>query len=375
MQLEYVTWSAPDLPPVAIRRPAMEGIHREVNDTFASAPHRGAETGGILLGRREDGRIVIEDFEPIPSDHRFGPSYQLSETDRALLRETLEWFRGGAQPGLSVLGLYRSHTPEEFELCQEDEDLMRAYFLAGEDLVLLVRPNLMESSDADFAIRRCGLTEPPAPPPALMSWPAPRPRLNAEPERPVSKNKRWRWIVYTGAALLGLAAGALSYRWWHPDAGIPRIAAAAPAPAPAAQPIVEGTPLPPDSTPPATDTSGIHELLDRWAGALKRGDVDAAARCYAPVVATYFDRHDVTRDAVRQSIRQAQARYGRPEIYRISGLGVTPVTDTRAVATFRKHWQWHTSRNRRSSGEEEERITLVRTADAWHISSEQAVAR
>ena len=42
MQLEYVTWSAPDLPPVAIRRPAMEGIHREVNDTFASAPHRGA---------------------------------------------------------------------------------------------------------------------------------------------------------------------------------------------------------------------------------------------------------------------------------------------------------------------------------------------
>ena len=142
-----------------------------------------------------------------------------------------------------------------------------------------------------------------------------------------------------------------------------------------AQPIVEGTPLPPDSTPPATDTSGIHELLDRWAGALKRGDVDAAARCYAPVVATYFDRHDVTRDAVRQSIRQAQARYGRPEIYRISGLGVTPVTDTRAVATFRKHWQWHTSRNRRSSGEEEERITLVRTADAWHISSEQAVAR
>ena len=34
MQLEYVTWSAPDLPPVAIRRPAMEGIHREVNDTL-----------------------------------------------------------------------------------------------------------------------------------------------------------------------------------------------------------------------------------------------------------------------------------------------------------------------------------------------------
>src|ERR1039458_479402 len=78
---------------------------------------------------------------------------------------------------------------------------------------------------------------------------------------------------------------------------------------------------------------------------------------------------DVTREAVRQSIRQA-ARYGRLDVYRISGLSITPVSDSRAVATFRKHWR--ISGRGRPAGEEGERMTLVRTEGAWRISSEQA---
>jgi hypothetical protein len=66
-----------------------------------------------------------------------------------------------------------------------------------------------------------------------------------------------------------------------------------------------------------------------------------------------------------------RARYGRPDIYRISGIGITPVSETRAVATFRKHWQWRTLGRGRSAGEEDERMTLVRTQGVWRISSEQ----
>ncbi len=384
MQLEYVTWQTPELPPVAIRRHAMDGIHQEVAEAFTAAPHRGAETGGILLGRREEDRIVVEDFEPVPSEHRFGQSYRLSDTDCELLQETLEWFRGGAQPGLSVLGFYRSHTLAQMELSREDEDLMRSHFGAGEDLVLLVKPSWRGASEADFCVRRGGraahppvtdprpATDPPraSAPPPLMSWPAPRPR-QARPEPEPEHRAKRRWLWYAAALLLGLTGGALGYVWWHPDAGVERIAATPAAP-PAAQPIdgrpiVEGTPAPPEP-----DNAGVHELLDRWAGALQRGDVETAAQYYAPVVSTYFDRHDVTRDAVRQSIRRARARYGRPDVYRISGLGITPVSTTRAVATFHKHWQWRTSGRGRAAGEEEERMTLVRTEGAWQISSEQA---
>jgi hypothetical protein len=380
MQLEYVTWRPPESPPIDIRRRAMEGIHREVNEAFASAPHRSAETGGILLGRRAEDRIVVEDFEPVPSEHRFGPCYRLSDADRAQLEETVEWFRGGAQPGLSVLGYYRSQTAPDFELSREDEELRHACFAADEDLVLLVKPSLMGISDEDFCFRRCvpqaGPPAAPAPPP-LMSWPAPRPRQSvSDPDPEGSGRRRWPW--YAAAMLLGLALGALGYVWWHPGSGPARIAvatAATPAvqqpppqpvpPAANAEGIVEGTPVP--STP---DTSGVRLLLDRWAGALKRGDADAAAQCYAAVVSTYFDRHAVTRQAVRQSIRKPHARYGHLDVFRISDLGITPVSEDRAVATFRKHWRM--SGHGKSSGEEQERMTLVRTAGVWHISSEQA---
>jgi hypothetical protein len=380
MQLEYVPCHAPGLPPIAIRRRAMEGIYREVSEAFAAAPHRCAETGGILIGRREQDRIVVEDFEPVPSEHQFGPSYRLSDTDRALLQETLEWFRSGAQPGLSVLGFYRSHTLPDFQLGAEDDDLMRTQFAAAEDLVLLVKPGLIGTSDAEFFMRRNGRIAPPPPParPAI-SWPAPRPRQSLQDtahEPTATGRRRGRWPLYTAAALLGLTGGALGYAWWNRDPAAQRIAATAPAPPPAAGPImegkteaaieakVEGTPA-----PPKPDIAGLHQLLDRWTAALKHDAADAAAECYAPVVSTYFTRHNVTREAVRQSIRQGRARYGRLDVYRIYGLTITPVSDSRAVATFRKHWQ--TSGRRRSVGEEAERMTLVRTNGAWQISSEQ----
>jgi hypothetical protein len=360
----------------------MEGIHQEVSEAFAAAPHRGAETGGLLLGSRADDHIVIADFEPIPSEHRFGPSFRLSDTDCDLLRETLEWFRDGGQPGLSVLGFYRSHTVPDFALCPEDSELMRTHFVEAENLVLLVKPGLKGFDPDGFHILRGGLAtdtpDAPPPPAALppIAWPAPRPRPDTDTEPEHSAKKRWPW--YTAAAIFGLLAGALGYLWSHPQAGKEQIGVAAPPLAPAASPVVqpvaaktdaakpdvEGTPV-----PPTADISGIHALLDGWSAALRRGDVQAAAQCYAPVVTTYFARHEVTREAVSQSLKQSRDRYGRLEIYRISGLGITPVSDTRAVATFRKRWK--TSGRTRSAGEEEERMTLVRNQGAWQISSEQ----
>ena len=370
IEFEYNIWQVPDAPPVAILRRVQEGIHLEVSEAFAAAPHRGLETGGILLGRRQEDRILVEDFEPVPSEHSFGPSYRLSDADRQMLQETLHWFRSGAQPGLSVLGFYRSHTLPDLALREDDEDLMRAHFEAAEDLVVLVRPSLMGTNPEDFSIRRCSRAVPAtAPDSQVIAWPPPRPRLSPEPEPPARK----RWLWYAAAIALGLLGGALGYLWLYPANGAirpsltipaPPAAVAMPAPGQPA-PVVEGEP-----TPPAPDIEGIRELLNRWSGALKRGDVDTAADCYAPVVTTYFARHDVTRAAVRQSIRRARARYGRLDVYRITSLGITPVGDGRAVATFRK--QWKTSGRTRSAGAEEERLTLVRSQGAWKISSEQA---
>jgi len=394
IETEYMAWGAPESPAIAIRRRVMEGIAREVNRAFAAAPHGGDDCGGILLGSRTARQISVEDFEPVPP-----------EADSAALEETLDWFRSGAQPRLAVLGFYRSHTQPEFGRTEDDGELMRRHFADAEDLILLVKPGGMDGAgsggaadvwlclhahaDAAFVPipfplaestevapeleprEAAAVAETEAPPlrpdaPAAISWPPPRPRLLPEPERP---KRRWLW--YTALTALAVVGGALAYQWLHPSPGPAAKAPAAPAAEsvatkPAPTPAESGAE---DSPAPGTSDTAIQTLLERWARDLKRGDAQAAAACYAPLVSTYFDRHSVTRDAVRGRIRQTLARYGGFDSYRISDVRITPVSDGRAVATFRKSWR--TSGRRKFAGEEQERMTLVRDQDAWRISSEQ----
>jgi hypothetical protein len=428
IEIDYVTLHPPDSREIAIRRRVMEGIDHDVNQVFAAVPRRGAETGGILLGRREEGRIVVEDFEPVPSEHRFGPSYRLSETDRQFMQETLDWFRAGAQPGLSLLGFYRSHTLPAFALCEQDEEMMREHFSGAESFVLLIKPSRTGASVADFFVQRNGHPEeafvpmafpftgtvvaaPPAAEPEesmfqkpgpeplelpavepepvpdveppRLSWPPPRPRIVQEHERPRQKRA---WLWYTAAAALGLIGGALGYLSLHPETSAapdaPQIARVpshpAIAPAPPSLPAAASTQAAPAPAEPAeqdplivenAEPMGINGLLERWSTALKRGDAQTAAECYVPVVNAYYGRRDVPRDVVEQSIRQSLMRNGHLDIFRISDLEITRVGDGRAVATFRKHWQ--TSGYRKFAGEEQDRLALVRNQGRWQIASEQ----
>ena len=403
IETEYLAWRAPESPAIVIRRRVMEGIHHEVNDALAAASHGGDECGGILLGSRMADQIVVEDFEPVPS-----------EADSVALEETLHWFRSGAQPRLSVLGFYRSHTQPDFALTEEDGELIRKHFADAEDLILLIKPSSADTSVEDVCVRLYGranaafvaipfplteaearpaaeLTEAavvqpePVPPlllaaPVALSWPPPRPRMLPEPQPPAKK----RWLWYTALAALSVVGGALGYVCLHPTHSEPprspaAVAPAAPTEAETSKPSALNPSKPAPSAaettaenspaPAAPDTAAIRTLLDRWANALKRGDLSAATACYAPLVSTYFGRHDVTRETVRGRIKHTLAHYGGLEIYRISELKITPVSDARAVATFRKSWR--TSGRRKSAGEEQERMTLVRNQGDWRISSEQ----
>ncbi|MGC4054054.1 MAG: hypothetical protein QM757_33640 [Paludibaculum sp.] len=62
-----------------------------VLEGFHILPKRGAEMGGILLGRvlgESPLHIEITGFEPVPCEYRYGPSYILSDADRGKLEQT-----------------------------------------------------------------------------------------------------------------------------------------------------------------------------------------------------------------------------------------------------------------------------------------------
>ena len=451
-QTDYVVWRASTGPLVRIRRRAMEGIDHEVMEAMAAVPRRGAETGGILLGRQHGSDIAIEDFEPVPSEHRFGPSYRLSVADQHFLHETVQWFRSGKQPGLSVVGFYRTHTRPDFALTEEDQELAATHFAEPGNLFLLIKPSRTQGTVADFFLWRGtamaeaagplpfpfrdtdnakettdvppvpepeiagaappppvepeplfaalaepdpviepetpALPEPPAPP-KMLEWPDLPPhrgyRAMVEPEpapQPEPKSNR-QWIWTAVAVVLAAIGGALGYLSVRPDpaAAPARQAATAdrgsvpdvlPAPInPKPSPVGEsGRPA---AEPPAQavqEPTDIHAFLNHWADAVRRGDAPAAAACYTSRVGPYFTRGSISRDSVRQSIRQSISRYGKLSINRISDVSIQMAGRSKAVVTFRKHWQ--SAGYDKFSGEEQERVTLVRSSKgAWRISSEQ----
>jgi hypothetical protein len=118
---------------------------------FDALPPRGLEVGGLLLGRftpEDRPTTVIEDFEPIESEHRRGPSYTLSEKDRRLLEKRLRTHANLG--GLGVVGYWRSHTRPGLYLDQEDYSTILTYFTYPSQVFLLAKPSAAGQSMGGF---------------------------------------------------------------------------------------------------------------------------------------------------------------------------------------------------------------------------------
>jgi TonB family protein len=127
----------------------IDELRNQVIEAFLLLPRRGMEVGGLLLGRVEEHGVVhIEGFESIPCEHRYGPSFILSDDERAGLRGALALRYNGKSP--TVVGLYRSYTGREPVLDAADEELIRTYFQDPHAAFLLIRPQSPTECTATF---------------------------------------------------------------------------------------------------------------------------------------------------------------------------------------------------------------------------------
>lgn len=116
----------------------LERLGLDALEAFKSLPRRGLEIGGLLLGsvRTSDGHttVRIEDYQPVPSEHRFGPSYVLSEVD-------FETFDGIFARHPEAVGMYRTDTHSNSLILQKDTGLIfQRHFMSPESILLLVHP-------------------------------------------------------------------------------------------------------------------------------------------------------------------------------------------------------------------------------------------
>src|SRR5437899_12667722 len=81
----YYVWAAPGRSVVVhLHLDVVDRILIDVMRGFGAVPKRGAEVGGVLLGRIEKGDpsvVWIEDFVLVACEYKRGPSYLLTRDD------------------------------------------------------------------------------------------------------------------------------------------------------------------------------------------------------------------------------------------------------------------------------------------------------
>src|SRR5438874_2741776 len=114
------TWQVPECPLLIEYSPdILSDIRVAVVDAFFSLPRGGAEIGGVLFGSHDAHAVRITAFQPMECEHAMGPTFVLSEKDRAHLGAQLRESRQDpVLRGLEIVGWYHSHTRSDIFLSQ-----------------------------------------------------------------------------------------------------------------------------------------------------------------------------------------------------------------------------------------------------------------
>jgi hypothetical protein len=114
--------------------------------------------------------------------------------------------------------------------------------------------------------------------------------------------------------------------------------------------------------------SSVRSFVDGWADAWEKGDADSFAHLYAPVVETYFTKHNVGPANVGEEMRRVRSRYPTIARYVVTSDKIS-ISEDRAVVEISK--EWDVIGHDRFSGAESGELRLIRFGSEWQISSER----
>jgi len=150
----FYVWEAPEKPiSIHLLYDVIDKMNPEIMRGLGALKRRGAEVGGLLLGRSEGGfhqTVTIEDCEPIPTEYLTGPSYNLSENDLVTFEAAIARRQSVPTARLSVVGFYRSHTRDELFMDDSDLAIAARYFPGPGNVFLIVKPFATRTSIGGF---------------------------------------------------------------------------------------------------------------------------------------------------------------------------------------------------------------------------------
>jgi hypothetical protein len=160
---------------------------------------------------------------------------------------------------------------------------------------------------------------------------------------------------------------------WHPRRASSANMVIPVAAAPPEKTIVAAPPLPRPlgEADRVIDPNSPNGLLQRWATAIRSGNIDQQVACYAPTIYAFYGASTVTPSDVRQHREEDRSRFGEARRLDISNVDVQMRTPYSAVVTFDESWEFRG--HAASSGRMKERLGMRRTGEGWRITSESNV--
>jgi proteasome lid subunit RPN8/RPN11 len=147
-------WTTPECPfAIDYSLRTLDDIRLAVTDAFFSLPRGGAEIGGILLGRRENGLVTVLEAVAMSCEHAFGPSFELSPRDHEKLAELVAASDRNPNTNTKVVGWYHSHTRSEIFLSDADLEIHKRFFPEQWQVALVLKPHTFHPMRAGFFFR------------------------------------------------------------------------------------------------------------------------------------------------------------------------------------------------------------------------------
>lgn len=120
----------------------LESIRADTSFAMNGPGHGGLEMGGVLLGKWQGGKVLIEDWRPVRCDHSRSASFLLSQRDIAALSCQIEGISvESREMGRTLLGWFVSHTRDPFEVRGEELELHERVFPPSAGLLAVVIPD------------------------------------------------------------------------------------------------------------------------------------------------------------------------------------------------------------------------------------------
>jgi proteasome lid subunit RPN8/RPN11 len=156
----FGTWNAAASPlTIEYSLVVIEEIRHEVAEGFQKLSRGGIEVGGLLYGVKEEQTVRIMAIRPMACEHASGPTFRLSERDRAALHEQIRHDAADSRlEDLVCVGWYVSHTRTEITLSESDQEIFSTFFTEPWQVTLVVRPSRGGNMRAGFFVREPGGT-------------------------------------------------------------------------------------------------------------------------------------------------------------------------------------------------------------------------